>query len=89
MALPPKSEVVTDLVRPETFDIWEYLQWIRTHEWDLFVEQMRVDTSSGSSEPVKTWVPLADLPPDVWRYFVHRFFIDRSTRVRTASELSM
>lgn len=70
--------------RPDTYDPWIFIQWVLEQGDVYYVKIPWKDPETGITAP--TLVPLPTLSADQWVYWVKRWFVDRSTQVKTIDE---
>jgi hypothetical protein len=73
--------------RPDTYDPWQFIQWVLEQGDDYYVKIPWKDPDTGVT--ALAYVALPSLPADQWVYWVKRWFVDRSTQVKTAAEWSI
>lgn len=66
--------------RLESSDPWEWVEWMLTHERDLYVRQERINEQRGKQ---MTLIPMFCLDPAQWVFWCKRVFFDRTTPVKT------
>jgi hypothetical protein len=70
--------------RPDTYDSWQFIQWVLEQGEDYYVKIPVTDPETKIT--ALAYVPIPELPAALWVYWVKRWFVDRSTPVRTAAE---
>lgn len=69
--------------RPETFDVWEFVQYCLTYGYGIYARVNRPD-EEGVIRLVT--LPLSELTPAEWIYWVKRWHMTASTPVWISSE---
>jgi len=73
------------LERPDTFDPWAFILFCLENGSEFYVRVMRPDPNREGQE-VLTLVPLPDLTPSEWIYWVKRWYMVSSTQVLTMDQ---
>lgn len=66
--------------RPETFDPWQFIGWVKAHESEFYVRVVNPKTKEPELKA------LAELPASVWTFWANRLFMDRDAPVKTLEE---
>lgn len=71
--------------RPDTYDIWEFVRFCLEHGDKYYVKVPRPNPAN-EAQMIQTLVPLCNLNPQEWTYWVRTWFYTASTGVMTLEE---